>query len=38
DIDKAEPYFRNALHQVLDGQPVEKAVTRPYGCTVKYAS
>ena len=38
DIDKAEPYLRNALHQVLDGQPVEKAVTRPYGCTVKYAS
>lgn len=37
DIDKAEPYFRNALHAVLDGKPVEKAVTRPYGCTVKYA-
>lgn len=38
DVDKAEPYLRNAVQAVLDGKPVDKPLTRPYGCTVKYAS
>lgn len=38
DIAKAEPYVRNAIQAVTAGKPVEKAVTRPYGCGVKYAS
>ncbi|HEX2528971.1 MAG TPA: redoxin domain-containing protein [Geminicoccus sp.] len=37
DIAKAEPYFRNAMLDVLAGRPVAKAVTQPYGCAVKYA-
>ncbi|PWV61020.1 hypothetical protein [Plasticicumulans acidivorans] len=38
DVDRAEPYLRNAVQAVLDGKPVDKPLTRPYGCTVKYAS
>ncbi|NJO55813.1 MAG: redoxin domain-containing protein [Rhodospirillales bacterium] len=38
DIQKAQPYFRNALQAVLKGEKVQNAVTRPYGCTIKYAS
>jgi len=37
DLARAEPYARNAIFAVLAGKPVEYAVTRPYGCTVKYA-
>jgi hypothetical protein len=38
DLARAEPYAREAIEAVLHGQPVAHAVTRPYGCTVKYAS
>ena len=38
DIAKAEPYVKLALADVAAGRKVEKASTRPYGCTVKYAS
>lgn len=38
DIGKAQPYFREAFLAVSQGQPVKNAVTRPYGCTVKYSS
>ena len=38
DIAKAEPYLKEALLAVLDGQPVAHPITRPYGCSVKYAS
>ena len=38
DLAKATPYFRDALAAVTKGQPVTNAVTRPYGCAVKYAS
>lgn len=38
DIAKAEPYVTEALAAVAAGRKVEKAVTRPYGCSVKYAS
>jgi peroxiredoxin len=36
DIPRATPYLANALDAVLTGNPVSDAVTRPYGCTVKY--
>ena len=36
DIADAEPYVELALNSVLDGKPVATAVTRPYGCSVKY--
>jgi peroxiredoxin len=38
DIAKAEPYVTEALAAVAEGRKVEKASTRPYGCSVKYAS
>lgn len=38
DLEKAEPLFRNALRQVIAGEPVDAAVTRPYGCSIKYAA
>lgn len=38
DIAKAEPYVTQALAAVAAGRKVEKASTRPYGCSVKYAS
>lgn len=38
DIAKAEPYVTEALAAVAAGRKVEKASTRPYGCSVKYAS
>jgi peroxiredoxin len=37
DIAKAEPYLKEAMLAVVDGQPVAHPVTRPYGCSVKYA-
>lgn len=36
DIDRATPYVRDALSEVVAGTPVQRAVTRPYGCSVKY--
>lgn len=36
DIDKATPYVELALAQAIAGEPIEHAVTRPYGCSVKY--
>ena len=36
DIERAQPFFRDALRAVLAGQPVERASTPPYGCAVKY--
>jgi hypothetical protein len=38
DLTRAEPFAREAIFAVLDNQPVQHAVTRPYGCTVKYSS
>eukprot|EP01031_Cornospumella_fuschlensis_P007859 gene7860-biopygen6594 len=34
DIAKAEPYVTEALAAVAAGRKVEKASTRPYGCSV----
>jgi peroxiredoxin len=38
DIEKATPFFRDAIAAVTKGEPVKNAVTRPYGCTVKYGT
>jgi peroxiredoxin len=38
DIAKAEPYAHEAIEAVAAGKPVLHAVTRPYGCSVKYSS
>src|SRR5580700_5823001 len=36
DIPNAEPYLKDAILAVVQGNPVAHAVTRPYGCSVKY--
>jgi alkyl hydroperoxide reductase subunit AhpC len=36
DIPKAEPYLKEAMLAVSQGNPVAHAATRPYGCAVKY--
>ena len=38
DLARAEPYAREAILAVLQNRTVQHAVTRPYGCTVKYAA
>lgn len=36
DIPRATPYVREALAALAAGKPIANAVTRPYGCVVKY--
>jgi peroxiredoxin len=36
DLAKAEPYLKEAMLAVVQGQPVAHSVTTPYGCSVKY--
>jgi hypothetical protein len=38
DIAKATQYVPQALTELAAGKPVSVAVTRPYGCSVKYAN
>ncbi|MGH9729949.1 MAG: redoxin domain-containing protein [Candidatus Acidiferrales bacterium] len=38
DIQGAKNYLSLALEEAMSGKPVSEAVTRPYGCSVKYAS
>jgi peroxiredoxin len=38
DIAGAQNYVKAALGEVLAGQPVTTAKTKPYGCSVKYQS
>ncbi|MDN3919062.1 redoxin domain-containing protein [Pelomonas sp. PFR6] len=38
DIAKAEPYVRLALADLAAGRKVAQPNTRPYGCSIKYAS
>ncbi|RTL16894.1 MAG: redoxin domain-containing protein [Burkholderiales bacterium] len=38
DVAKAEPYVTEALAALAAGRKVTNASTRPYGCSVKYAS
>jgi peroxiredoxin len=37
DIASSKNYVEEALSEAMAGQPVATAVTRPYGCSVKYA-
>jgi len=37
DISKAVPYLKNALTETLANRSVTMPLTRPYGCSVKYA-
>ncbi len=36
DVASATPYVKNALDELLAGKPVSTAVTKPYGCSIKY--
>lgn len=36
DVEGATNYVREVLHAVQEGAPVKTAVTKPYGCPVKY--
>lgn len=38
DLARATPYARNAIIAIAAGKPAPDAVTRAYGCTVKYAA
>ncbi|MGZ4958236.1 MAG: redoxin domain-containing protein [Methylomonas sp.] len=38
DIATAENYIASALKELAAGKPISKTVTKPYGCSVKYAS
>jgi hypothetical protein len=38
DIAKATPYVKTALNELAAGKKISTAVTRPYGCSIKYAS
>ena len=38
DVETANNYVRVAMNEELAGAPVSSPVTRPYGCSVKYAS
>lgn len=38
DVKTAKNYVLNALKQISAGKPVDPAVTRAYGCSVKYGS
>ncbi len=36
DIARAEPYLKEAMLAVAQGNPVPHAETKPYGCSIKY--
>lgn len=36
DVAKADPFFKNALLDVLAGRKIKNAKNKPYGCSVKY--
>ena len=36
DIEKATNYVQTSLDEALSGKPVDRAQTKPYGCSVKY--
>lgn len=38
DIEKAKPYVKQVLNDLLAGRTVKIKRTKPYGCSVKYAS
>jgi alkyl hydroperoxide reductase subunit AhpC len=36
DIPRAQPYLKEAMLAVVQGNPVPHPVTKPYGCSIKY--
>ena len=38
DIKTAKNYVQLALKAIAEDKPIERAITRPYGCSVKYGS
>ncbi len=36
DIATAEPYLKEAMLAVAQGEPPPHSVTKPYGCSIKY--
>ena len=38
DLQQAIPYLHDAFRAVMEGKPVQNAVTRPYGCSIKYSA
>jgi len=36
DVPRAEPFLRDAMLAVIEGRPVARASTPPYGCAIKY--
>jgi hypothetical protein len=36
DVARAEPFLRDAMIAVQEGRQLERAVTPPYGCVIKY--
>lgn len=36
DVERAEPYLRNAFLAVAEGRPLQQASTQAYGCAIKY--
>ena len=36
DVARAEPYLKEAMLAVAQGNPAPHAVTKPYGCSIKY--
>jgi phosphatidylserine/phosphatidylglycerophosphate/cardiolipin synthase-like enzyme len=38
DLERATQYVDQALTEGMAGQPISVPISRPYGCSVKYAS
>jgi hypothetical protein len=36
DLPQAEPYLKEAMLAVAQGQPAPHPLTKPYGCSIKY--
>ena len=37
DIPEATQYVVEALKEMAAGEPISEPITRPYGCSIKYA-
>jgi hypothetical protein len=38
DIVRAEPYLKEAMLAVAQGEKPPRSVTKPYGCSIKYSN
>jgi len=36
DVQRADPWFKNAMEAVVAGKPVANGTTKSYGCSIKY--